>query len=142
MHPTGRDPRRSYGYVANVVHQMMRLFEVDRELVSGETFYVGDEPIPSSTWLDAFSRALRGRPVRRVPATLLRLAAVAGEVSGRLGGPSPINRGRLYRMSTDYAVPMERTFDVLGHGPVSFDTGVQTTVGWLRSGRGKRVTTP
>lgn len=140
MHPTGHDPRRSYGYVANVVHQLLGTIEAERSAVTHQTFYVGDAPIASSVWLDSFSLSLRGKPVRRVPGSLLQAAAFAGEISGRLGGPSPINRGRLYRMTTDYAVPMERTFAVLGHGPVSLDDGVRATVDWMRSNAPKTQT--
>lgn len=132
MHPTGNDPQRSYGYVANVVQQLMRVATLPRSVVDRQTFYVGDEPIPSSRWLDAFSVALRGKPARRVPLSILRLAAELGDASAKIGGPSPINRGRLYRMTTDYAVPMDHTFEVLGRGPIQLDEGVERTVAWLR----------
>lgn len=132
VHPGGRDPRRSYGYVGNVVHQVVRLAQIPRESVVGRTFYAGDDAVPSAALLDTFSVALRGRPARRVPRWLLRLAAEAGEVVGRLGGPSPLDRGRLYRMTTDYLVPMSPTFETVGRGPVSLPDGVQETVRWLR----------
>ena len=136
MHPTGYDPRRSYGYVANVVHQLLRITELPTAQAAGKTFYVGDEPIPSSQWLDAFSTKLRGKPVRRVPVKVLWFAASAGEISSRLGGPCPIDRGRLYRMTTDYAVPMDQTIRVIGLGPVALEDGVDATVKWLRTSTG------
>lgn len=133
MHPSGLDAIRSYGYVGNVVHQLIRILEVDRREVTGRTFYVGDEPIPSTQWLDAFSSALIGRPVLRVPIALLRGAAWCGELSGRLGGPSPINIGRLHRMTGDFPVPMKATFSLLGAGPTSLAQGVRETVFWLNN---------
>ena len=51
---------------------------------------------------------------------------------GKLGGPSPINRGRLYRMTHDYIAPMEPTFAALGPSPISIEQGVCETVEWLR----------
>ena len=135
VHPGGRDPRRSYGYVGNVVHQVVRLAQVPRETVVGRTLYVGDDAIPSAELLDAFSVALRGRPARRVPRWLLRLAAEAGELSGRLGGPSPLDRGRWFRMTTDYVVPMAPTFETVGRGPVTLADGVDESVRWLRERR-------
>lgn len=135
LHPTGRDPRRSYGYVSNVVHQVIRLAELDPELVSGRTLYVGDEPMPSSLWLDKFSLALRGKPTRRIPGPFLRVLAEVGEASAKLGGPAPINLGRLHRMTTDDAVPMETTFALVGRGPVTIDDGVDATVRWMRRGQ-------
>jgi hypothetical protein len=35
-------------------------------------------------------------------------------------------------MVTDYAVPMEKTFDVLGPGPYSLQQGIDESVRWLR----------
>jgi GlcNAc-P-P-Und epimerase len=129
--PTGIDPIRSYGYVGNVVAQLLTIPDRIPDYVLSKVFYVGDAPIRSSVWLDGFSTALTGRPVRRVPSGLLWLAAVLGELSGRLGGPSPINLGRLYRMTTDYATPMTATLEILGHGPYSFDAGIDVTTRWL-----------
>lgn len=140
LHPDGKDPYRSYGYVTNVVWQVIRLAELPRDQVVGKTLYVGDEALPSSVWLDAFSRALRGTRTRRVPGLLLKLIAEAGELSARLGGPSPINRGRLDRMTKDYIVPMQPTLDLLGRGPVTLQDGVDTTVEWLRSRKPTHLT--
>lgn len=134
LHPSGVKVVRSYGYVGNVVFQLMRLLELPQAQVAGQTFYVGDAPVDSEVWLDTFSHALRGRPVRRVPIALLRLAATAGELLGKIGGPSPINHGRLYRMTSDYPVAMEPTFQLLGEGPVSLSEGVDRTLRWLRAG--------
>lgn len=135
--PAGCRARRSYGYVGNVVEQVMRLAELARtdELVVGRTLYVGDEPVQTTVWLDAFSHALRGGRTRRVPTTLLTLLAEAGELSGRLGLPSPLNRERLFRMTTDYAVDMRPTFELVGQGSTGIDEGVTATVRWLRNDR-------
>jgi nucleoside-diphosphate-sugar epimerase len=133
LHPSNFDVIRSYGYVENVTHQMIRIAEVDPEVVNRKTFYVGDEPLLSTRWLDAFSVALTGRPVRRVPGWLLRAAAYGGELSGRIGGPSPINLGRLTRMTSDFPVPMEPTFAALGPPPISLEEGVRRTMQWLKN---------
>lgn len=139
LRPSGPGPRRHNGYVDNVVHQVVRLAELGRDQVMGTTLYVGDEGLPTSVLLDRFSMAFRGRPTRRIPTAVLRVLAEMGELSGRLGGPSPINRGRLARMTTDYPVPMQPTFDLLGRGPVSLDDGVAATVRWQRE-RGRSAT--
>ncbi len=133
LHPAGFDVVRSYGYVENIVHQIMRLAELDAALVEGQTYYVGDAPLPSAQWLDAFGMALTGKPVRRVPKWLLRAVAYAGEFSKTLGGPSPINLGRLARMTTDFPIPMEPTFALMGPPRYSLQEGVERTVRWLKS---------
>lgn len=132
MLPTGMDPVRSYGYVANVCAQLLAVVDAPTAAVDHKIFYVGDAPEPSSKWLDGFSRALTGHATRRIPGSALRVLATLGEWSNAVGGPSPINRGRLYRMTTDYPVPMEETFRVLGRGNVDSASGIAATVAWLR----------
>jgi len=134
LQPGGRDVVRSYGYVENVVHQLLRIAELEPDAVEHKTFYLGDRPVPSAQWLDGFAYALTGKPVRRIPKLLLQGLGVAGEISGRLGGPSPINMGRVYRMTTAFPAPMDLTFNVLGEGPVAFDVGVARSVDWMRRG--------
>lgn len=133
MLPTGVDPIRSFGYVGTVVSQLLAVLDADPADTDHRIFYLGDVPARSSAWLDGFSRALTGRRTRRVPGFALRLLAEGGELLKRLGGPSPIDRGRLYRMTTDYPVPMDETFRVLGRGPTTTEAGVAATVEWLRT---------
>jgi len=35
-------------------------------------------------------------------------------------------------MTSDYPVPMEKTFEALGRGPYSLEEGIAETVQWLR----------
>ncbi|MDO8287593.1 MAG: NAD-dependent epimerase/dehydratase family protein [Parvibaculum sp.] len=131
-HPSDPDPRRSYGYVGNVVDQLVSVLELPREAIRARVFYVGDEPELSSAWVDRFSRALRGRLARRIDARILKAAAAAGDVCQTLRLPSPINSGRLERMTADYAVPMLPSLQVLGAGGHDLDEGVARTVAWMR----------
>jgi GlcNAc-P-P-Und epimerase len=135
LHPAGKDVYRSYGYVENVVYQLLRIAELPPAEIDGKTFYVGDAPVISGQWLDGFAVALTGKPMRRLPLPLLQLMALGGEISGKLGGPSPINLGRLHRMTLNFPTPMEPTFAVLGQGPVPFAVGLERTVDWIRHGK-------
>jgi nucleoside-diphosphate-sugar epimerase len=126
---------RSYGYVENVVEQVARIPTVDPSKVDSRVFYLGEPPMRSEQWLDAFSIALTGRRARRMPNGLLWLLACLGEFSGRLGGPRPFDLGRLHRITQDHTVPVDRTIDLLGSGNVSFRDGVAKTVAWFRQVR-------
>lgn len=131
LHPGGRDAVRSYGYVRNVVQQYIAALKTP-EALHGKVLYVGDQPMRSSLWIDAFSVALTGKPARRIPLSLLRAAAAVGEAARRLGVPAPLDMGRLERMTTDYEVPMAPTFAALGRGPVALTEGVEETCRWLK----------
>lgn len=137
VHPGKQPVIRCYGYVGNVVDQMRKIFEAPRDLVDRRTIYLGDPPINLFDWTDGFSRALRGRPVRIVPRLLMRLLAFVGDIPSRLTGkPFLINSSRLRSMTTDYATPMEETFNLLGPNPYPLAEGIRETVKWLRDYRG------
>jgi nucleoside-diphosphate-sugar epimerase len=133
LHPEGDHSIRSYGYVGNVVSQMVNAIKVPLAEVRHKVFYVGDAPMDSSVWLDSFSLALRGKPVRRFPKGLLGAIAKVGDLTASLKLPSPINSGRLNRMTSDFRTPVEPTFALLGAGPFTFEDGVTNTVAWLKT---------
>jgi nucleoside-diphosphate-sugar epimerase len=130
--PRGARTIRSFGYVENVAAQLLAAAKGPAEAVDHQVFYVGDEPMPLATWLDGFSRTLTGKPARRVPRALLKAGAEAGELIKRAGRGAPFDRGRLFRITADYAVPMAPALEALGRGPVSREQGIADTVDWLR----------
>lgn len=140
VHPAGPPVLRTYGYVGNVVWQIGRILTAPSDFVSGRVLYVGDRPIDVFDWADAFCRALRGRGARRVPRSALRLLGLAGDVLGCVGVTFPLTTSRFRNMIGDYAVDMERTFDLLGVPPIGLEQGVAESVAWLRAmreGRGE-----
>lgn len=131
--PTKNTAHKSYSYVGNLVEQFLAAARLPAELVNRKIFYGADEVFDSAIWLDAFAIALTGRPAPRLPNALLRVLAIGGDVTLKLNLPSPINSGRLFRMTESYPVPLEDTMRVLGKGPYSLEVGVAATVDWLRS---------
>jgi GlcNAc-P-P-Und epimerase len=137
FHPGRKPVIRCYGYVKNVVAQMRRIFLAPRELVDGQTIYLGDRPIDLFEWTNGFCRALRGRNVRVIPRPLLRFLGLLGDIPTRLAGKAfLINSSRFRSMTTNYDTPMEATFQLLGENPYSLQQGIDETVRWLHSYRG------
>jgi hypothetical protein len=62
------------------------------------------------------------------------MGAPASEKTDDDGGGqvAVIDRGRLYRTTTDYPVPMEKTFATLGHGSTGMTESIAETVACLR----------
>ena len=115
---------------------MMAILDASPEDVLGKVFYVGDEPIRSSVWLDGFFGCHDWKkPVRRVPGLLAGYSRTyaANSLASWVGLHQSI-WARLYRMTTDYGTPMAATFDVLGRGPYAFEDGVKSSIDWLTSG--------
>ena len=122
-----------YGYVGNVVDQVMTLLGREDGAHSGSVLYLGDPPIDLFDWANAFSLELTGRPVRVVPRPALKALAKVGDVVVRSGGKFPIFSSRYRSMTEDYVTPMEPTFEALGRAQISMHEGVRETVSWLRS---------
>jgi nucleoside-diphosphate-sugar epimerase len=133
FHPGGRRVTRCYGYVGNVVNQVLTILAREDGSLNGRVFYVGDAPIDLFDWTNAFSMELTGRPVRVVPSTALKALAKVGDFVVRSGGKFPIFSSRFRSMTEDYVTPMDATFAALGPSRISLETGVRETVSWLRT---------
>lgn len=133
FHPGGKSTIRSYGYVKNIVHHMMKILEASPSLVNGKVYYLGDPPIPLIDWTNGFSLAITGRPVRIVPRYLLALLSTVGSVLAAAGIRFPITRSRYRSMTEDYFSPVETTIKVLGSPPYSLEEGIEETVDWLNA---------
>jgi len=132
VHPSGRETRRTYGYVGNVVEQMWATLSLPSPQVAGKVFYLGDPPMLLKEWTDAFSQAMLGRPVRTVPVGFLRALALGGDAGKRLGLRVPLTSSRFRSMTEDYITPTQESIRDLGAPSVSLDEGVRETVDWLR----------
>lgn len=132
FHPGGGRVMRSYGYVKNVVWQMMQMCEASAEVVAGRVFYVGDEPIDLLDWVNGFSMRQIGRKVFVVPGALIKVLALFGDVLKHVGVQFPITSSRFKSMTTSNDAPMALTFETFGMPPHSLQSGVDETVAWLR----------
>jgi GlcNAc-P-P-Und epimerase len=132
VHPGNIPVIRSYGYVENVVDQILKIITAPPAVVDRRVFYVGDPPLNVLDWVNAFSRALRGREVRVIPRVLFRGIVFAGDLSNLFGLRIPITSSRFRSMTEDYLTPMAATFEALGPPQISLSEGVERTVRWLR----------
>ena len=132
VHPGGKPVVRCYGYVGNVADQIVALMEQSADKIDRQTFYVGDQADDIYLWADAFCRALRGQPARKVPRSILRAAGLGGDIiTALIGTPFYLSASRYRSMVTDYVTPMEKTYALLGKPTRSLEEGVRETVSWL-----------
>ena len=139
FHPGKKKVVRSYGYVGNVVWQINRMLSVPREVMDGQVFYVGDQPIDLKVWVEAVSKALVGKPVRYIPGWFIRMVALGGDVLKFMHIPFPITSGRYRSMTSDYITPMDKTIERLGEAPFSMEQGIAETVKWYDGGSEKII---
>lgn len=141
FHPGRKKVVRSYGYVGNVVWQVLQMLTAPVERMNGKVFYVGDQPFDLRIWVEEVSRQLVGKPVRYIPTWIVRSLAFTGDVLKVVRLPFPITSGRFRSMTTDYITPMDRTIAAFGEAPYSLEEGVKETVRWYDGGS-ERIVPP
>lgn len=133
FHPNNDQVIRSYGYVKNVVWQIIRLLEADSKIVNQKVFYVGDKVIPQIDWINAFSNALSKRNVIQVPSEMIKILSLIGDIFQIFRFNFPMNSQRYFNLTTTNPVPLEPIFELFGDPPFNFKEGLIDTVNWLFS---------
>jgi len=135
VHPGQRNPRKSFGYVGNMVYQIERILEAPVEKVNGKTLWLCDyPPLRLRDWADEIQSAVGARPIRTVPLLLLRVAAAAGDTARMLGWQNPpLTRFRLNNMITEMVYDTSELERIVGPLPYSAEQGIAVTVDWLRN---------
>ena len=131
VHPGVKSPTRTYGYVGNIVWQMIQIMEADEAVVNEQVFYVGDKPINIENWVMGFCVGFRGKKPMVIPMWVMRLLAKVGDVISKVKGkPFYITTSRLRSMTEDYIAPMDKTFEIFGNPPYSLEDGIEESVDW------------
>jgi len=134
LHPATNKPVvRTYGYVDNCAKQIISA-AFSSALPDNDILYSGDAAIDSAEFIDAMSLGLRGKPARRFPLGLLRLAGNTGTLLRRSGLPFPLDRERVMRMSSDYVVPLDPVRAVMAFPTTPFTIGMRRTILWYKAG--------
>lgn len=131
----GCNPRKSYGFVGNSVHQLMQLAAAPRDLVDKRVFWLTDYPaIVLDDWANTIAEHFDVRRPRRVPYWLLALAARTGDIAKYLGYKEPpITTFRLTNLLTEMTYDARSTEEIVGPLPYSTEEGVRLTVEWMNS---------
>src|SRR5260221_2686919 len=132
FHPGRQKVLRSYGYVGNVVYQIIRILELSPGIVDGKVYYVGDRPIDLYNWVIGFSLKQTGKKVRIVPRFFVFFLAIIGNVLRLTGIKFPITLSRYRSMTTSNPADMEKTFSDLGPPKYTLQQGIDETVIWMK----------
>ena len=133
FHPGQEDPVKSYAYVKNVAHQIYRMLLSPIEVVNKQVYYVGDYPMNSKKWLNAFSIELTGRNVRVVPKSFLYLLSLMGTYLNKMGIRFPLSVLRFENMIDNYDTPMKKTIDKFGLSHPNLEDNVKETISWVKN---------
>ena len=132
FHPGRKPVIRSYGYVGNVVSQIISILEGPKEKIDKQVFYVGDQPIDIYYWVNGFSLKQTGKPAKVVPRILVKILALIGDVLSVVKIKFPLTSSRYRSMTNSNTAPMEKTYEAFGIPPYSLEKGVEETVAWMK----------
>jgi len=132
FHPGKKPVIRSYGYVGNVVAQIISMINCETEKINGKVFYVGDMPIDIYYWVNGFSEKQIGKKVTVLPRFFVRLLAYFGDFLSLLKIRFPLTSSRYYSMTNSNTAPMEKTIAAFGNPPYSLNQGIDETIEWLK----------
>lgn len=133
IHPCNSPVLRTYGYVNNVVHQIVKIIQADVTKVNRQTYYLGDIEIDSYVWLNSISRNLTGKSLRRVPSILFTIPAFIGDLLRKVGIPSPLYTARFKNMIENYPAPTAKTVSEFGVANSNLDENVRETIHWIKT---------
>jgi GlcNAc-P-P-Und epimerase len=133
FHPGFKPIKKHYGYVKNTIDQIYNLLFKSSDIeINHKVFYVTDPPIDNAEWLNSFSLALSGKPIRRIPKFLWKLLGATGSIIKNYGGSFPIDSDRYFRLTVqENIIPYQKTLDVTGPPRFSLNDGVQDCVDWM-----------
>jgi len=135
VHPGEIDVPKQWGYIGNAVFQIWKLIESPPEYVHKKTFYLADyEPAQLRDFADRVQAALGARPIRTIPARVLRAAAIVGDTARKLGWKNPpLTSFRYSNLITPEVQDLEPVREIVGPLPYTLEQGIEITVRWLQS---------
>jgi len=137
FHPGRSEVIRTYGYVKNVVHQIISIISAPLSEVDKKTFYLGDLPIDSIEWLNEISVQLTNRKIKIVPRYLFKPIAQLGDILRLTGINFPLYIERYKNMIEDYYAPTNITIEKFGLYNSSLQENVNETINWLKDEQNK-----
>jgi nucleoside-diphosphate-sugar epimerase len=133
VHPSKKEVIRTYGYVKNIVHQIIAIIDAPIDSVDKQTYVLGDIPIDSYIWLNAFSQRLRKKNIKRIPSVFFKGLSIVGDVLIKAKIPFPIYSTRYYNMVEDYLAATNLTISRFGLSHPDIDKNVDETINWVEN---------
>ena len=133
FHPGKKPIIKHYGFVGNAVNQIVYLLEFIDKCIDGKVYYITDPPIDNSEWMNAFSIALRGKPIVKIPRSLWKILGFSGDIFNLIGFNSPISSARYFRLTVDEKIPFQKTINIAGKPQYTLEQGVQICIDWIHN---------
>lgn len=131
LHPGYKPIKKYYGYVTNAVNRLLKVTLRNRDArLYGKVYYLTDPAIDSADWMNGFSLALCGKPIRRIPLSLWQVLAKTGDLLHMAGLHFPMSSERLFRLTVNERLPDEFMIQLRDQEVVSLEGGIRKSVEW------------
>ena len=127
-----KSPIRSYIYVGTLTYQFVKFLSISRSKTRHEIFYLGNPPYRQDILFDEFSKALTGKPVRKVPIQVLSMANFLFKCFTVFGLKSPINQIQFEILTQNYEIEINKTEDLIGKTEENLVQCVEKTITWYK----------
>ena len=122
---------KTYGFIDNVLDQILSLLACSSIQMDEETFYLGDKiPYDISIWADEIS-LLSGKKIRTIPFVIFRLAALFGDFLNFCNISFLMTSFRLKNMTTNNIYELSKIHNISGEDKVIRKDGVKSTLHWM-----------
>lgn len=137
VHPSGKRIRKSFGYIGNSVYMIDKFLFCDANLIHGKTLYLTDYPeLEVKYWANLIATKSGNRPPREVKYSILKLAALCGDVAKYFGWKNPpLTSFRLENLLTEMLHDTKEVKDICGKLPFNLEKGVEETLVWINNER-------
>jgi nucleoside-diphosphate-sugar epimerase len=127
-----RSPIRSYIYVGTLTNQFVKFLDISRSKTRHEIFYLGNSPYRQDILFDEFSKALTGKPIRKVPIQILSLANYFFKCFSLFGLKAPISQIQFEILTQNYEIEISKTEDLIGKSEENLVQSVEKTITWYK----------
>lgn len=123
---------KTYGYVENLIYQIDSILNAPVEKIQGNVFYLGDyEPTNIHSWANEIASEI-GIKIKTIPYSIIKLAALGGDLLKLFGVKFPMTSFRLKNMTTNNVVDLSNTKEIAPNLPISRIEGIRKTLSWLK----------
>ena len=130
FNPSKMTAYKSYGFVLNIVDQIISILFVDLNKTDSQVFYVGEESMSSKKWVNQTYFHLKGSYPLSVPNFILIIGAYFGDFLKYFGIKFPLTSLRLSNMLESYYVPIEKTINLFGLNYNDLNKNLKVTMDW------------
>jgi nucleoside-diphosphate-sugar epimerase len=126
---------KTYGYVDNTIYQIEKLLLCDTTDEKNKIFYLGDyNPTNIEEWANEIANILHYK-IMRIPYCMVFMAALFGDIIGKIGIKFPMTTFRLKNMTTDNIIDLTNTMRLVPELPYSRIEGIHRTLEWLKENK-------